>query len=380
MGRTISAALFGDLSFAGLTSPLLSWLGSAGLVVFFGWHLAKLFADAARASAPFVRLRPLLSSLAERGETADLRRAYDRAFSDGQGVPVGQEAPDGIDLQRLSELDESMRGTGGLRRPWVQFRKTLLIEHVPWFGEPRIFSTRRAEDFFTREAVLADDIDLAFYERVPALITGFGLLFTFVAICIGLGRLHAEGPAIVGIQGLINGLAGKFLTSIVGLVCANLFVLLEQPAVRRLSRLHAEFLALLDESFPRRTTEDLLDALAHRPTSTPPDRRTEGREPRTREAWNLAPSIEELTAAVRALSDRVQAPRESEYALATAMRGVEEVQSRTQAEIRALAERLAAVVASTAAAMRSGPELRPVAPSATGDMLHWRRRRGRRIG
>ena len=29
------------------------------------------------------------------------------------------------------------------------------------------------------------------------------------------------------IQGLINGLAGKFLTSIVGLLCANVFVLLE---------------------------------------------------------------------------------------------------------------------------------------------------------
>ena len=115
----------------------------------------------------------------------------------------------------------------------MQYRKTLLIEHVPWFKQPRVFSSRRAEEFFTPEVVLRG-VDLGWTAQVPGLITGLGLLLTFVALATGLSRLHADGAGITGIAGLVNGLAGKFLTSIVGLVCANVFLLLERPTVRRL--------------------------------------------------------------------------------------------------------------------------------------------------
>lgn len=246
----------------GLTSPLFSWLGSAGLLVFFGWQIVRLFLDASRASAPFLHVRALLTALANEVEASDLRHAYERAFADDQPAPDGKPSASGAtDIDRVVRLDAAMRETGMLRRPWVQFRKTLLIERVAWFKEPRIFATRRAEEFFTAEAVLEPSIDLGAYGQVPSLIAGIGLLLTFVAICIGLSRLHADGSTITGIQGLINGLAGKFLTSIVALVCANLFVLLERAPVRRLHALHEEFLTLLDESFPRRTAEDLLDEL-----------------------------------------------------------------------------------------------------------------------
>jgi hypothetical protein len=244
----------------GLASPLLCWLGAAGLVGFFCWQAARLLAGARRAGEPLARLLPRLGELAGAVEAVDLARSYDRAFIDRRPTaPPAQSEPD--DLDRLRELDGEMREIDALRRPWIQFRKTLLIEHVQWFKEPRVFSTRPAGDFFTPDAVLGGRVDLAFFAQVPSLITGLGLLLTFVAICIGLSRLHAEGQSIAGIPGLINGLAGKFLTSIVGLICANVFLLVERPAVRALLDRHAEFVALIDESFPRRTAEDLLDEL-----------------------------------------------------------------------------------------------------------------------
>jgi hypothetical protein len=113
-----------------------------------------------------------------------------------------------------------------------------------------------------------------------------------------LSRLHADDQTITGIQGLINGLSGKFLTSIVGLVCANVFVLLERPAVRRLLASHGEFLTLLDESFPRRTVEDLLDELRRGRTGR--DRAADEIQSR------LAAPVEALTAAVRALAELMQ--------------------------------------------------------------------------
>jgi hypothetical protein len=306
---TVLAGLGRDVTIGGLTSPLLSWLAAGALLVFFGWQVVRLLTGVARASAPFAELHPLLTSLAEDVEASDLSRSYERAWSIGRTSP--RDARTALDFDRLTRLDTSMRESDALRRPWIQLRKTLLIEHVSWFKEPRIFSTRRAEEFFTPEAVLSPSLDLGYFAQVPSLLTGFGLLMTFVAICLGLSRLHADGTTISGIQGLVNGLAGKFLTSIVALVCANVFVLLERPAVGRLLARHREFVALLDESFPRRTPEDLLDALARqhalRPTAGAGVGVDDDGTASLDVLHRLAASIDTLNSVVRALAVRLDA-------------------------------------------------------------------------
>jgi hypothetical protein len=72
---------------------------------------------------------------------------------------------------------------------------------------------------------------------------------------IGLSKLHADGAQIEGIQGLINGLAGKFLTSVVGLACANGFMILEKSVSHRLATHHRHVVSLLDEMFPQKATD-----------------------------------------------------------------------------------------------------------------------------
>jgi hypothetical protein len=314
--NTITNFLVQDIALWGeMKSPMLSWVGSGCLIVFFLWQVTKLRLEARRTAEPFLRLQPLLTNLAEKVEASDIQHAFRRAFSEMRESRSKKAAagPEETDLDKLTDLDKTMRDLGAFRRPWVQFRKTLLIEHVPWFREPRIYSTRRADEFFTQEAVLGGQLDLGFYNQIPSLITGMGLLLTFVAICLGLSRLHADGQTITGIQGLINGLAGKFITSIVGLVCANLFVLVEKPIVRRLDALHRECLALLDESFPRRTVEDLLDALGSRGKEQASTASGENGEKRGEEPHpsldQLKTPIEVLTRAVNTLSARMQSPR-----------------------------------------------------------------------
>jgi hypothetical protein len=142
------------------------------------------------------------------------------------------------------------------------------VERTAWFIEPRVFSTRTAADFFPRD-LLNGRLNLSFYHQFPSLITGIGLLLTFLAILIGLSKLHADGSHIVGIQGLINGLAGKFLTSIVGLVCANLFVLIEKSALHRLATTQQQFVTMVDELFPRKTMEQMLENFTPGATSPP---------------------------------------------------------------------------------------------------------------
>jgi hypothetical protein len=248
--------------FGGPDSPMLSWIGSFGIVLFFLWHVIRLRLDVSGAQRPFNRVRQKLIALADERGDVDRERFTNHALV-SFAPPAGQAAssPTRIDCDDLQAVETAMQKEPMFRQPWAQFRKTLILEHVPWFVEPRIFSTRRAEEIFTQDTLLSHRVNLAFYSQLPSLVTGIGLLLTFLALFIGLSKLHADGHDIAGIQGLINGLAGKFLTSIVGLIAANLFTLIEKPMVFRLMNEHHSFLSLIDKLFPRKTMEQMLEQL-----------------------------------------------------------------------------------------------------------------------
>ena len=293
--------------FGGPQSPMLSWLGSFGIVLFFFWHAMRLRRDVSGAQGPFDRLRQALTALANERGDIDRERFTSRALV-GFAPPTGQTSPSPtrIDCDDLQAIETAMQKEPMFRQPWAQFRKTLVLEHVPWFVEPRIFSTRRAEDIFTQDTLLSHRVNLAFYSQLPSLVTGIGLLLTFLSLFIGLSKLHADGHEIVGIQGLINGLAGKFLSSIVGLIAANLFTLIEKPMVFRLMNEHHRFLGLIDKLFPRKTMEQMLEQLT-------PIHNAQGRARQASEGApmghaggmgtdSLAGPITELTASVRSLT------------------------------------------------------------------------------
>jgi hypothetical protein len=282
---------------------MLNWLGSFGIVLFFLWHLMRLRWDVSSAQRPFDRVRPMLTALTNERGDIDRERFTSRALV-GFAPAADQTAssPTRIDCDDLNTIEAAMQEEPMFRQPWAQFRKTLILQHVPWFMEPRIFSTRRAEDIFTQDTLLSHRVNLAFYNQLPSLVTGIGLLLTFLALFIGLSKLHADGHEIVGVQGLINGLAGKFLTSIVGLIAANLFTLIEKPMVFRLMNAHHSFLGLIDKLFPRKTMEQMMEQL----TPTHSGRQASGGELRERLGGmgtdSLAAPIAELTSAVRSLT------------------------------------------------------------------------------
>ncbi len=293
--------------FGGPESPMLSWIGSFGIMLFFLWHIIRLRIDVSGAQRPFNHIRPILTTLADERGDVDHEQFTNHALV-GFAPPAGQatSASTRIDCDDLHALESAMQKEPMFRQPWAQFRKTLLLEHVPWFVEPRIFSTRRAEEIFTQDTLLSHRVNLAFYSQLPSLVTGIGLLLTFLALFIGLSKLHADGHEIVGIQGLINGLAGKFLTSIVGLIAANLFTLIEKPMVFRLMNEHHSFLSLVDKLFPRKTMEQMLEQLTPMHRTRGGVRQTPGGELMERIGGmgmdSLAAPIAELTEAVRSLT------------------------------------------------------------------------------
>jgi len=206
-----------------------------------------------------MRVWPTLASLTASRKSLQSEWLVVPNLSDAKKVANQSGAqPERVDLDDLHTLDKAMRREPRLEQAWLHFRKTFVVERTAWFIEPKVFATRTAAEFFPRD-LLNSRLNLAFYHQFPSLITGVGLLFTFLAILIGLSKLHADGSHIVGIQGLINGLAGKFLTSIVGLLCANVFVLLEKSALHRLATTQQHFVTMVDELFPRKTMEQMLE-------------------------------------------------------------------------------------------------------------------------
>ncbi|WHZ24202.1 MAG: hypothetical protein OJF47_003314 [Nitrospira sp.] len=299
------AALLG-----GLHSPLLSWLGSFGLLLFFLWHVGRLTSAVSMVQGCYTRVWPTLTKLAAcrkglQSEWLTIPGLSDVKKQANQAGPRSER----IDLDDLQTLDKALRRESRLEQAWLHFRKTFVVERTAWFIEPRVFATRTAAEFFPRD-LLNSRLNLAFYHQFPSLITGIGLLLTFLAILIGLSKLHADGSHIVGIQGLINGLAGKFLTSIVGLVCANLFVLIEKSALHRLATTQQQFVTTVDELFPRKTMEQLLEnftpgtAVPQTPASTGVASGELGDRLAGTLSDRLSPTVTALREAVEVLSRR----------------------------------------------------------------------------
>lgn len=238
----------------GLQSPLFSWIGAAGILAFCLWHSAVLIRS-------LLRIQRTLSRLQSTVEPLVLARR--QVSKDWLVIPALAKKRAGLDkssdtrcdLDDLQALDRAVRSEQAFAKDWLSYRKTLTVEQAAWFLEPTVHSQRPASDCFSFESLCAAHLNVRFYRQLPSFMTGMGLMLTFLAILIGLSKLHATGSEIDGIQGLINGLSGKFVTSIVGLACANAFTLLENSLWHRIDNRHRECISLLDEMFPQKAAD-----------------------------------------------------------------------------------------------------------------------------
>ncbi|MGZ3707854.1 MAG: hypothetical protein ACXWPM_03345, partial [Bdellovibrionota bacterium] len=169
------------------------------------------------------------------------------------GKPVGSD--------QLEEIRKLMGRDQIVAHTWQQFEDTLL--HFP--EEEEVYSTQSAEAIFSRAVVIEENVQSSFFAAIPGILTGLGLLMTFVAILDGLSHVSVSANMDVqGIGGLINGLSGKFVSSIVAVSCAVMFVFVERIAYSRPNAAHRAFLSQLSSLFRRKTAEQLLFQLVHK--------------------------------------------------------------------------------------------------------------------
>lgn len=222
---------------SGIDAPAVAWVAAAIVV---GW---TIFA--------FGRMVWVVLAASRR-----LRRAERsvKSIADEIGRRPGEGAA-------VIHLDGTRRifqdATPELRYPWERFEATL-IRSSEGSNAPEYHAEASASEVMNSSVILGRLIDVSFYRALPGVLTGVGLLATFLALLIALLDVRLNGTTVEGLPLLIQGLSGKFLSSIAALLCATVLIVAEKKLFHAVeTRIHA-LAEQIDRIFPRMTAPQLM--------------------------------------------------------------------------------------------------------------------------
>jgi gas vesicle protein len=164
-------------------------------------------------------------------------------------------------LERFEEIGEKLSRAYPndiIVHLWSEFNETL-VKLKKADGTEEVFNTVDAHYFFNEERLIASRVNLRFYKAVPGILTGFGILGTFLGLSFGLGQINiTSGDVQVlkeGIRGLLSGAGMAFSTSVWGIALSIVFSLLEKYPANSLRRHLSSLQDDIDKLFTRKTSE-----------------------------------------------------------------------------------------------------------------------------
>jgi len=244
LSSTLAIALFKTPWVAfGITAPRFIWL--AALLIFAGTLacLIRLWWLVRREEHLYHRIRTQLTNL----QSTD-------------GVPQRDGMASAMYEAMAQVFHRLTSAAPPLVSAWHRFEAQMVVRRDT-MGQDRFWTPERAEEAFNDATVIEPRLNRSFFTAIPGIATGAGLLCTFLAILIALLDVTLENEQFRGLDTLISGLSGKFLSSIAALFAATLYLLCETRLMHRLSQgLHALAVAL-DELVPRLTPARLLVAM-----------------------------------------------------------------------------------------------------------------------
>ena len=158
------------------------------------------------------------------------------------------------------ELKSKFDRNKELTDAWREFEDSLITrDHNE---NQMVYKTDEASLFFSEERLLDQHLNLRFWNSVPALLVGLGILGTFVGLVWGLipfsGINFEETSQIqVAIKKLLSGVSTAFVTSVWGMLTSLAFNGLEKWRISRVSQSIANLQRELDRLFTLTTQEEI---------------------------------------------------------------------------------------------------------------------------
>ena len=161
----------------------------------------------------------------------------------------------------LSHLKKEF-GDSELSEVWQEFQNSLITRSPKENQEIIVYKTDEASFFFGEERLLGQYMNLRFWNSVPALLVGLGILGTFVGLVGGLIpfsgiNFEETGEIRSAIEGLLSGVSTAFVTSVWGMLLSLLFNWIEKSGIGWVARKIAALQRALDQLFTLTTQEEI---------------------------------------------------------------------------------------------------------------------------
>ena len=225
----------------GLQAPIFSWVVSAGLIVGCFLLLFYFWVRALLTGAGLKRARKKIQSLFGQNKL---------------------RAGEGLSLRLYDGLRIFFNSKPSLAHLWHKI-DAHIIQKPGQGGGDEFWLAESIDTIFIETEV----VETHYLKIAPGIITGIGLLATFMAILIALLDVKLVEDKVKGldrIQGLgllIQGLSGKFLSSVVALTCAVILLWFEKIVIHPAHAAFRAFVLLLKERLPRITPAQILSDL-----------------------------------------------------------------------------------------------------------------------
>lgn len=171
-------------------------------------------------------------------------------------------------LVDLSEVRDEAMETPELAHSWSEYEETLHPQReVGADGQSRVVrwrATALAETFFSEQALVYTPLKADFYKHLPGILTGIGIIGTFLGLIIGLSSFDVSDPAKAQteLKRLINAVGHAFVVSGAAIALAMLFTWIEKFMVTGRNRQVANLRQVVDSLFDAGAGEEYLEKIA----------------------------------------------------------------------------------------------------------------------
>jgi len=168
-----------------------------------------------------------------------------------------------VEVQSVFSEEKVLKGI------WREFSKTLHLQQQVVDGEMRVsavYSTVTADAYFNPESVFEGRVNSEFFKHLPGILTGLGIIGTFVGLIFGLhsfASIDLGQPAKTqeGLQRLMGAVSGAFIVSATAIVAAMLVTFVEKLFIKKLTALVQELVQVIDALYDAGASEDYLARL-----------------------------------------------------------------------------------------------------------------------